>query len=376
MKKYNILHIVNIRFFNATAWYAMNLCRILNTMGHNSKCLVLANTEAHEQAIKMNIPHIAMPYDQKKITKLPKIYSYLKNLLKEENPDIVNCHRGELYPFFVALKKKSNYKLIRTRGDQRPAKNNFINRFLYSDYTDSIITTNSVSARQLMHGLNVPEHKIHTILGGVDTDKFYPKPETYQKTREKFGYTKNDHVIGLLGRIDPVKGMKESIMALAKVASQAPKLKLCIIGFDTIGTTEELLSLAKELQVEDRVQVTGKVEEINHVLNMCDVAILSSIGSETIARAALEFMACDIPLISSKVGVMPDLLDKEALFETADIESMAEFLYKAYLALENHASLEFSWLQKIKTKQNSHLKELTLNAFAEKSLNVYLPLLK
>ncbi len=375
MKKYNILHIVNIRFFNATAWYAMNLCRVLNTTGHSSKCLVLAGTEAHEQAVKMNIPHIAMPYDQKKITKLPAIYAYLKKLLEEEKPDIVNCHRGELYPFFVALKKKYKYKLVRTRGDQRPAKNNIVNRFLYSDYTDALISTNSVTAKQLIKDLHVPAHKVHIILGGVDTEKFYPQPQVYLKTREKFGYTKQDCVIGLLGRLDPIKGAKESIEALAQIASKAPRLKLCIIGFDELLTEEEVMNIAHENNVADRVLVTGKVEEVNHVLNMCDVALLSSIGSETIARAALEFIACDIPLISSKVGVMPDLLDKEALFDTADVEDMAEFLYKAYLAFEDITSEQGAWLQRIKNFQKAQLTHLSLEVFAEQSLTVYLPLL-
>ncbi len=375
MKKYNILHIVNIRFFNATAWYAMNLCRVLNAMGHNSKCLVLANTEAHEQAIKMEIPHIAMPFDQKKVTQFPKIYSYIKKVLKEERPDIVNCHRGELYPFFVALKKTFAYKLVRTRGDQRPAKNNFINRFLYSDYTDAIISTNSATTKQLNEELKVPSHKLHTIIGGVNTDFFYPKPQVYQHTREKFGYTKNDYVMGLLGRLDPIKGVEESIKALAKVATKTPKLKLCIIGFDTILTTKEVQSLIEEHSLEDRVQITGKVEEVNNVLNMCDVAILPSVGSETIARAALEFIACDIPLISSQVGVMPDLLEDEARFETANIDSMADFMFKVFLALDDRQSEESKWLQRLRTKQHALIKELTLEAFGEQTLNVYLPLL-
>ncbi len=375
MKKYNILHIVNIRFFNATAWYAMNLCRILNKMGHCSTCLVLEGTEAHKKAIEMDIPYIAMPYNQKSPYSLPKIYAFLKKILNEQKPDIVNCHRGELYPLFVRFKKKFNYKLVRTRGDQRPAKNNIINRFLYSDYTDSIISTNSVTARQLINDLNVPAHKVHIILGGVDTENFYPNPQVYLQTREKFGYSKQDCVVGLLGRLDPVKGVKESIEALARIASKAPFLKLCVIGFDELLTSEEVMQIALENNVADSVKITGKVSEVNHVLNMCDVAILSSIGSETIARAALEFIACDIPLISSKVGVMPDLVDKEALFETADVESMAETLYKAYLAFENSSSEEGMWLQKIKNFQQTQLKNLSLEAFADQSLNVYLPLL-
>jgi glycosyltransferase involved in cell wall biosynthesis len=58
-------------------------------------------------------------------------------------------------------------------------------------------------------------------------------------------------------------------------------------------------------------------------MNMLDMGVIASLGSETIARVAFELIACHTPIIGSNVGVMPDILDRECLFEPAKIDEMA-----------------------------------------------------
>ncbi len=374
MKKLNILHIVNVRFFNATAWYAMQVSKKLCELGHNSTVLTLEGEEADIKAIEMNIPRIALPFDQKKVKNLPKIMQFLKKVIEKQKPDIVNCHRGELFPLFIYLKKKYGFKLVRTRGDQRFAKNTFLNRYFYSTVSDAVVATNSRIKNNLNEKLNVPQAKLSMIIGGVDTRNFYPNITNREETRASFGYTSQDKVIGLLGRLDPIKGQIETIIALAKALyknEKAKNLKLCIIGFDEVSTSKELYDLAEKHNIKDKVLITGKVANVNDVLNMCDAAILSSIGSEAIARAALEFIACEIPLISSNIGVMPDLLEANARFNTGDTDDMAEFLIRLSLALDDTSSKEYIWLEELKRSQKDKLADVTLDKFAEKTLKVY-----
>ncbi len=386
MKKMNVLHIANVRFFNATAWYAMNVSKKLCELGHNSLVLCLEGTIADKKAKEMNIPHISMPYNQKKISQLPKIFAFIKKTIEETKPDIVNCHRGELFPLFIYFKKKYGFKLVRTRGDQRLAKNTFFNRYFYSSVSDAVIATNSKITKHLHEELHVPKCKLNTILGGVDTNKFFPDKSKYQETRENFGYRNSDCVIGLLGRLDPIKGQTESIQALALAFEKAKErnldisnLKLCIIGFDEIITADELYALAAKLEIRDKISVTGKVKDVNNTLNMCDFALISSLGSEAIARAALEFMACKIPLISSDIGVMPDLISPSALFSHTKeriIEEMAEFFIKIFHAhkaqkLDDFNAKEYIFIEEILEAQNNILPHLSLDAFAEKTLTTY-----
>ncbi len=376
MKKLKILHIANVRFYNATMWYAFFLSKKLEELGHISKVLTLEGTLSDIKAKELGISQVSLPYNQKKLLQLPKIYKFIEKEIQEMQPDIVNCHRGELFPFFVHLKKKYGFKLVRTRGDQRTVKNNIFNKYFYTQASDAVIATNTSIERNLIENLKIDKEKVFTVLGGVDTNVFYPNKESKENTRKAYAYEDTDCVIGLLGRLDPVKGHEESIYALARAVEYgAHNLKLCIIGFDEITKAEDFYELARSLGIREKVHITGKVDNINEVLNMCDIGFLTSIGSEAIARAALEFIACDIPLISSNVGVMPDLVLDEGRFKTGNIEAMAQSLVWVSMALDAIRLKEYTeeraYLERIHKAQQALLEELNLEQFAQKTLNIY-----
>ncbi len=376
MKKLKILHIANVRFYNATMWYAFFLSKTLEELGHTSKVLTLDGTLSDKKAKELGISQISLPYNQKKLSQLPNIYKFIEKEIAQLQPDIVNCHRGELYPLFVYLKKNYNFKLVRTRGDQRKVKNNIFNRYFYNKASDAIIATNTSIEKNLLKSLKLDKDKVFSVLGGVDTKIFYPNKDAREKARREYNYKDTDCVLGLLGRLDPVKGHKEAIYALARAVEYgADNLKLCIIGFDEITKAEDFYALARELGVLEKVYVTGKVDNINDVLNMCDIGFLTSIGSEAIARAAVEFIACNVPLISSNVGVMPDLVIDEGRFKTADIEDMAQKMVWVSLALDAIRRKEYTeeraYLEKIQIAQQAILPQLKLEEFAKKTLNIY-----
>ena len=79
----------------------------------------------------------------------------------------------------------------------------------------------------------------------------------------------------------------------------------------------------------DYVTITGKVPDVAACLSALDAGVVASLWSETIARAALEIMACGRPLVSTSVGVMPDLLPASALVPPGDVDALADVLRRA-----------------------------------------------
>ena len=221
--------------------------------------------------------------------------------------------------------------------------------------------------RHFSEVLHVPSEHLYTILGGVDTARFHADREAGANVRRRYGFTDNDIVMGLLGRMDKVKGIRETIAALARareLSPEAEKIRFLVIGFDSEFTREDVYRWSAEYGLGDAVTVTGRVDDPEAVINALDFGILASLGSEAIARAALEIMASGIPLISSTTGVMPDLLDAEYCFAPGDTQAMAERMVQA---------LDPSWRARLRTACIDRIFKggLRLEDFLDKSLTVY-----
>ena len=65
------IQVVNVRWFNATAWYGLELARLLNAAGHESRVVALAGTETFEKAESMGLRPLAMPLNAKNPLEFP-----------------------------------------------------------------------------------------------------------------------------------------------------------------------------------------------------------------------------------------------------------------------------------------------------------------
>ena len=91
--------------------------------------------------------------------------------------------------------------------------------------------------------------------------------------------------------------------------------------------------------------------------------VVASLDSEAIARAALEMMAVERPLVSTTVGVMPDLVNPPMLVEPGNAEDLAR-------AIGDIAKNEELRNEVLETQKRT-LSQLTLDEFLKRSLNLY-----
>ena len=360
------IQIINVRWFNATAWYGLYLARLLRDAGHETLVITEPGTEADDKAKEWGFTPLHFDLNSSNPLKLLRAYTQLHKLITDFTPDVVNCHRGEGFILWGLLRKYlGSFKLVRTRGDQRLPKNNFPNRWLHTNVADAVIATNSVMANHFISKLNVPEYKVSTIFGGVDTDKFVFNSAGRAEFRKKLGYDDSHFVVSMLGRFDEVKGQKELIEAVGKLYHEKgmKQLRLMLLGFETATTQHEVESWIAANNLQDITCITGKVPDVSAAISAMDLGVIASKWSETIARAAFEIMACKRPLISTGVGVMPDFMDEDAMFEAGNVDSLAKTIERA--------AKDEVYLQRIFDLQQKEIAELSGQHFLENTLDLY-----
>ena len=353
-----ILHVINVRWFNATAWYALTLAKLQKQHGHDVSIITIKDTDTDKKAKALGFSPLYINLTTS--NPIIRMYSLYKLcfLIRTLRPDIVNCHRGESFVLFSLLSRVNRFALVRTRGDQRAPKKNWINTLLHKYCADAIIATNTRMTSTLESSFNLEKNSVDTIFGGVDTQVFRYSHRGRKRIRSLYNIKEDEYLLGVLGRLDWIKGQKEIIQAVTKVVREYNvKVKLLLIGF-TAGITQETVeNWIKEHGMQDIIYVTGKCDSVIDYLSALDIAILCSLGSETIARAALEIMSCDIPLLSTNVGVMPDLLPSDLLIHLPqDKSSIVETFADAIVDCIENAQKRQKLLE-IQRKNMSFLSE-------------------
>ncbi|MDR2161759.1 MAG: glycosyltransferase [Desulfovibrio sp.] len=369
-KRLRLIQVVNVRWYNACAWYGLFLSRLLRDAGHEVLVLGLPDTESFRAAEALGLSPLGLDLNSANPLRAPALLRALRNLVRAFRPHLVNCHRGEGMILWGMLKgMRLPFALVRTRGDRRPPRNNPPNRLLHNRCADAVIVTNSRALLACTQRLGTPAKKIHLIVGGVDREQFRFSLQGRREMRTAWGFAEDHTVIGLLGRFDSVKGQEEAIRAVALLrqgedgAPWRRRLRLLLAGFPAGLSRERVTGWLVGTGLAEAAVITGKCSDVPALISAMDIGLIASKGSEAIARAALEIMSCHRPLLGTDVGVMPDLLPVEALFPPDNVKAMAGLLEKAVC--------DGYWLQRLQEELGRRILSFSGEEFLRRTLVAY-----
>jgi len=173
-------------------------------------------------------------------------------------------------------------------------------RFL-SGYPDRIVV-NSHAGRAACLRKGFPDRKLVVIENGFDTMLFRPDAEARAQVRSEFHLQESHLLIGLAGRLDPVKGHEMFLRAAKRFSGRNRQARfICIGGVGPAAHVAKLHALTQELDLEERLIWTGDRRDVPRVLNALDIANLCS-TSEGFPNVVGEAMACGVPCVVSDVG--------------------------------------------------------------------------
>ncbi len=182
------------------------------------------------------------------------------------------------------------------------------------------VTAVSENLRQETFEFFAIENEIRVIPNFIDLNRFSLKAKDHFK---KAIAPAGEKILVHTSNFRKVKRTKDVIRIFAKVIEKIPS-KLLMVGDG--GERTECEQLARDLGVADDVRFLGKQDAIEEILSVSDLFLMPS-QSESFGLAALEAMACKVPVISSNAGGLPELnVNGETGFlkETGDIDGMAQ----------------------------------------------------
>jgi len=186
-------------------------------------------------------------------------------------------------------------------------------------------------------------HKVMYIPNFVNTTMFNPN------VKPKFIYKRP--VILFPRRLDILRGALLTVFAIQKLKKRYPNILCLMVGEGPHKSS--VINKIKLLKLEDNIKLLGLYphKEMPSIYRSADIVIIPSIGCEGTSLSCLEAMACEKPVVATRVGGLPDIVIDgfNGFLCYPDPESLAE---KISIYLEDkqlrkkHATIAREWVAK------------------------------
>ncbi len=270
----------------------------------NYEHVVIALTEVGNFSKHLN-PHVKTYQLNKKSGKDLASHWRLFKLLRQIKPDVLHTYNLaaiEYHPIAKLAGVKGNIHAEHGREVNDPLglnKKHNILRQVIAPFINSFVAVSSDIEEWLLKVVNINANKVKLIRNGIDTKKFGGKKQ--ESNSQRFIH---------IARFNPVKDQQSLIQAFAILVKEnnysSKQVNLTLVGDGEL--TNELKLLASDKQLNDFVTFTGARNDIPELLLQADVFVLSSIA-EGIPMTVLEAMAASLPIISTDVGGLSELVE-------------------------------------------------------------------
>jgi len=182
--------------------------------------------------------------------------------------------------------------------------------------------------------INIKKKKALVLYNGIDISKFNKanlEKNKLKKIREKYAIPDNAKVFIYTGRIMKEKGVLELIKTFKRLQNINRNIYLLIVGGNKSNTNNEDLYL-KSIYEEncENIIFTGIINnnDIPYYYGISNYQIVPSLWNEAFGLVVIEGMACGLPIIATKVGGIPELVDSSNGI-LVDKDNVVDNLYMA-----------------------------------------------
>ena len=227
------------------------------------------------------------------------LFSKIKKLFKEIKPDIIHTHLDTLLYVIPFLNKKhKKYHTIHSIAEKEAVGlQKIIRNYAFKIKKVVPVAICETVSTSISKYYNINKNEIPIVYNGINTKKYYKKQNT----------DNSQFTLINVGTLYEVKNQKFLINVFYEFNKKYPNSKLNILGEGLLRT--ELETQIAKMNLSNKVMLLGKVSNVEDYLATSDVFVMTSLF-EGLPLSMIEAMACGLPIVSSNVGGIKDLIDE------------------------------------------------------------------
>lgn len=298
------------------------LLRTLNRGGAERQLVLLARglrQRGHEVAVAVFYPGGPLEAELRE-SKVPVIslgkrgrwdvLGFLTRLVRtvlHERPDVLHSYISNLVTVFVQPFLPSMKIVWGVRSSYMDfSRYDWLFRASYGvacrlSRSADLIIANSHAGRQCHVAGGYPEEKMVVVPNGIDTNRFFPNSDAGGRIRAEWGVPREEELIGLVGRLDPMKDHETFFQAALLLLQARRTVRFVCVGDGPSKYRTLLQDRARSLGLSNHILWVGMRSDVADVYNALDLLVNCSYG-EGFSNVIGEAMACGIPCVVTDVG--------------------------------------------------------------------------
>lgn len=295
-----ILQVIPRFVFGGAETMCQNLSIQLKKMGHNVVIVSLYDyrSEICDKLIKNGIEIFFL---NKRVGFDYKTIKQLRRIIKQFQPDVIHSHLHAInYVVFsdLFLHHRKIHTLHSIAQKESTKIGKILNHFFFKFNHVIPVALSNENKKTIINVYKINENRIPVILNGVPLSNCIIKDD----------YSFNNGVINIIhvGSLTPVKNHKEMIKAIKKIHDIDSRVRILFVGDGVLR--DELEMFVKQLDADKYITFYGLCDDVYSLLKSADVFILPS-KYEGIPMSIIEAMGSALPIVASKVGGIPDMIN-------------------------------------------------------------------
>ncbi|MCX6112623.1 MAG: glycosyltransferase family 4 protein [Proteobacteria bacterium] len=244
-----------------------------------------------------------------------ELISKLRKIISAFGIEVIHLHTfNTIFPVLFAV-RHIKVKVFATRHIHvEHVKKDIFHRW-YLGRLDKLFAISEFARNNLIQTYPLPPEKIQTLYVGINVEHFKRTEQKREQFKKDFPHiSQNDKIIGVIGRIDPMKGQLEFVESIPHILAQYPKTHFLIVGRPTAEKENIYMEFVKnrtrEMGIDNFITFTGFYEDVSIPLSAMDIFIMPSYF-EAFGLIALQAMACEVPVIATEKGSIDEVIPYE-----------------------------------------------------------------